>query len=110
MARVTSVGTAFGGRPGPKGDRGPTGGGAGSSVLTFRAGANLSGNRIVRASGDSMVLYASNHRFLDAHGAFGITVGSALAGTDVDVQVEGRMVEPTWNWVPELPVFVGVNG
>lgn len=112
MARVTSVGTAFGGRPGPGGKAGADGadGTAGGGLQTFKAGDNLSGHRVVRPDGAANVTYASNRRLLDAHSAFGVTTGAAASGADVQVQTEGRLTEPTWNWIPDTPVFVGIDG
>ncbi|OQA32891.1 MAG: hypothetical protein BWY57_01618 [Betaproteobacteria bacterium ADurb.Bin341] len=40
----------------------------------------------------------------------GLTTGACVAGEQANVQMAGDIEEPSWNWTPELPVFVGADG
>ncbi len=46
----------------------------------------------------------------DADSLAGITTAAGAAGSVVDVVVKGPMVEPSWNWTPGQPVFIGALG
>jgi hypothetical protein len=107
--RFSSIATALGGRPGPRGARGPAGGGGGAPA-EYVATAALGGHRVVKADGDDGVAYASNDAPGDAHLAFGLTTAAASEGALVPVQSEGRVTEAGWSWTPDMPVFLGQGG
>lgn len=98
------------GPQGPAGEDGPPGppGPAGGNVVQLLAIGAVGGNRVVR-SVPGGVGYASNDNTAHGDDVVGLTL---QAGADelINVQVAGEVVEPSWNWVPQEPVFVGTNG
>lgn len=102
---TVSVVTA--GTQGPPGPPGPSG--AGSTDLVYTAGANLSGHRIVVLEAGSVV-YASAEDITHASRVLGMTTGAANAGSSATIRTSGEIEEPSWNWTPGLPIFLGANG
>jgi hypothetical protein len=98
------------GPPGVKGDQGIQGPpGSGAGVLLRTTTSVINGHRVVVDSNGS-VEYLS---LLDlSHGArvLGITQNAALTGDISQVQYSGELVEPSWNWIPDLPVYGTNNG
>lgn len=101
----TQVVTSF--RAGPPGLRGPAGSG---SDITYKAAGNLSGHRVMRSTGNGFCDYADAANVAHAALVVGISSSAVVTGADVSVQNSGRMTEPSWTWVPELPVFCGSMG
>ena len=99
----TVLTVALQGPPGTSGD-----------LLPFRilkpAGAALSGHRIVRLNADGEAVYADHTVVADASAVLGMTIAAASQGDDVLVQTEGELVEPSWSWGPDLPIFLGAEG
>lgn len=93
---------------GPPGPAGPAGE-PGTPYVEFTAGTALGGHRAVRLQG-GVAVYASNTALVDANVVLGITRGAADAGQPVQIQFMGLLTEPSWAWVPDLPVFCGING
>jgi hypothetical protein len=69
-----------------------------------------SGHRAMCGTGDGHVRYASSADVADANAVIGISLHAADAGAMVSIQYAGTLVEPTWNWLPQLPIFCGVAG
>lgn len=94
------------------GEQGPPGrdGSSLSGVISMTAAITLSGHRAIRSDGTGQATYASNTDVGDGNAVLGISTGSALAGATVDVQYAGSLIEPSWNWTPNAPVFCGANG
>lgn len=105
--RVVDVITA--GPQGRQGMQGPPGPAGGQAVM-LAAGMTLGGHRIVRSSSVGAVGYADSR--VAAHGddVLGMTLHAAMAGTVVNVQGSGLVEEPSWNWVPNEPVFLFGEG
>lgn len=95
---------------GPQGEEGPQGppGPAGGNAIQVMAVGILGSTRVVR-SVPGGASYASSTDPDHGDDVLGITL---QAGTDelINVQVAGDMTEPSWNWVPQEPVFLGANG
>ena len=94
---------------GPAGPSGPTGS-SGSPYMAFMADGPLSGQRVVRPTTAGKVGYADSSTPAHANIVIGITTGAVSDASPVSVQAFGVMTEPTWAWIPDLPVFCGVNG
>ena len=69
----------------------------------------LSGHRIVAVINNKAV-YADKDTLLHWTNIRGITTGSALQGADACIQVAGPLVEPSWNWTPDEPIYLGNDG
>jgi hypothetical protein len=95
------------GIPGMTGGDGPPGQ-AGASYLQYPAAVALSGHRGVYIAADG-VRYASNDAE-NARALAGVTLGAANAGESVQVQTSGEISEPSWTWIVEQPVYLGLNG
>lgn len=93
---------------GVQGLAGPAGtpGGAGLQML---AAVNLGGHRVVCA-GSTGLEYADWNLAETALRVAGITTGAANAGTEASVQNAGEVTEPSWNWDPTKPVYLGPSG
>lgn len=96
-------------RQGPPGPPGAPGQG-GVSYVTFTASGALGGHRAVRASFANRAVYADHDDVASASSVLGITLGAADDGTQVNVAASGEIIEPSWAWVVDKPIFVGVNG
>jgi hypothetical protein len=86
-------------------------GAPGSSVVPsafYPAGQVLGGHRVVRIS-NGKAFYADNTT-ASANAVFGITLGAANLDEPVEIRYAGIIVEPSWNWTPELPIFLGAAG
>lgn len=94
------------GVPGPQGPPGQ----AGVSFLTFAADGALSGHRMVRVTEPGKVGYADSNTAEHAHTVIGMTRNAALDGDSVEVQTSGELSEPSWNWIVNQPVFLGIGG
>lgn len=70
----------------------------------------ISGHRALAATGDGHVRYASSAVLTDAHAVLGISLNAAADGAMVSIQHGGQIVEPSWNWTPQQPIFCGENG
>lgn len=81
-----------------KGDRGLPG-----FSTTVLAAEPLGGHRAVTVTG-----FHANPE--DADLLAGITSAAGVLGSTVDVTVKGLMSEPSWNWTPGQPVFIGSLG
>ena len=95
------------GQQGPSGPAGPAGG----ATYTYPAGTGaISGHRVVTLDSGHNAIYASNDTLAHANKLLGVTLNAALASDPVNVQRLGELTEPSWNWTPDLPVYLGKNG
>lgn len=78
-------------------------------VMSFPAGTNLSGHRVVQLVDNSAVVLSSTDA-LASCAAIGVTEGAASVGTEARVRVRGLLQEPSWSWLVGRPVFCGLNG
>lgn len=81
-----------------------------TGTVTRTAGQNLSGRRVVRAGTDGRAYYADAADPSDAGRALGITTGAAVEDDDATIRWRGSMIESSWAWTPNAPIFVGSNG
>jgi hypothetical protein len=97
---------------GPQGPRGPAGsaGGGGSTVETYVAGATINGHRVVVTDASGLAIHADPTDAAHANAATKIALGAAMTGEDVQVQLVGRITEPSWNWTPGGTIYVGAEG
>jgi hypothetical protein len=98
----------------PLGARGPQGP-AGSAVDTATVGeariadGNVGGHRAVIATAVG-VAHANASNVAHARKVYGITLGAADSGDEVQVVTRGRMQEAGWNWTPDAPIFFNGAG
>jgi len=92
--------------PGAQGPQGPPG--ASTTFVYILAAENLGGNRVVSTNSLGKLMYPDLTQ-LDQT-VIGITTGAANADTLAEVQISGLQVEPSWSWLPNLPIFVGTSG
>lgn len=77
--------------------------------LMLMADAPLGGHRAVYRDGmTARYADAFDLDHVDAIG--GITAHAAASGEAVRVRYAGELVEPSWNWTPSEPVFLGIEG
>ena len=94
------------------GQRGADGapGVAGGVVVLCTAGEALGGHRVVVLNASAEAVYASNAVPEHLHKVLGMTTGAVILGAEATVQTGGEMVEPTWAWALDAPIFLGVDG
>ena len=94
---------------GPQGAPGATGA-DGGTYTTKTAAQSLGGHRIVRAVSGTEVDYASADDETHGDDIVGMTIAAASAGATVQVANEQDITEPSWNWTPLEPLYLGLNG
>jgi hypothetical protein len=93
------------------GMQGPSGtGGSGGTIETYVAGATVNGHRVVVTDEDGEAIHADNTDPTHANAATKISLGAALTGEDVQVQLVGRITEPSWAWTLNGTIYVGADG
>lgn len=102
---VSIVGKGAQGPAGPEGPVGPAGG----DVIVLPAVSDLGGHRVVRSI-VGFVGYADAYDADHGDDVLGVTLGAAVTGEDVQVQVAGVITEPSWAFTPGEPVFAGADG
>lgn len=90
------------GSQGPQGIQGES-----LTSVTYIAGEPLGGNRVVSVNALGTLVYPDLSSYTNI---LGITISSANLGATVEVQIVGTMTEPSWNWVPDYPIYAGTNG
>jgi hypothetical protein len=95
---------------GPQGPPGVAGSGSGTTVETYVAGATVNGHRVVVTNASGQAIHADNTDPTHANAATKITLGAALFGEPVQVQLIGRITEPSWSWAPNGTIYVGAEG
>jgi len=78
--------------------------------VTGIAGTALSGQRVVTKLPNASIGYASNDIISHVHAPLWIALGSAVAGDTVEALAYGSLEEPSWNWIPGDPLFLGSGG
>lgn len=94
------------GLPGPQGPIGPAGG----TTIEKMAAMPLGGHRIVRSTGVNMADYADNRYPEQGDDILGLTLSAASSGSMVAIANGNEVTEPSWNWIPQQPIFLGENG
>lgn len=94
------------GPPGPPGAPGQ----AGVSYVIFKARGAIGGHRALRSAFSGGVRYADSRDAAGAASVLGISLHAAEDGDDLHVATSGEVVEPSWSWVEDLPIFVGAEG
>ena len=95
------------GQQGPAGPAGPSGG----TGYTYPASTgSISGHRVVTFDAQHRVKYASNDTVAHANQIVGVTKNAAMENDQVEVVRSGEITEPSWNFTPNLPVYLGHNG
>ena len=91
---------------GVKGDKGDPGG----VTTTKVSGQPLGGQRVVILANDGFLYYASSFTENHCNKVLGITTAAFTSGANTTIQLMDVMEESSWNWTPDLPIFLGDNG
>ena len=97
------------GPAGPQGAQGPAGP-SGGAALSVVADSSIGGHRVVVLKASGAPEYADNTNSSHTNKVLGITLNAGNSGDTISVVRSGEVVEPTWNWTLDLPVFLGTNG
>lgn len=79
------------------------------TMVEATAGDTLSGHKAVAiVSGEAVHADKDNaaHRGL----VRGVTTGAVIDGEIALIQTYGPMLEPSWTWTPNQPIYCGTNG
>jgi hypothetical protein len=91
--------------PGPQGIQGPS-----TTTITRTTAHALSGHRAVTADNDGLATYASCDDPNQISRPVWLTTGAWGDGVPATLTTDGAVTEPTWNWTPGLPIWLGLNG
>jgi hypothetical protein len=97
------------------GEQGPPGatgadGSDGNSNITKTAGVSLGGHRAVVLNSSGEAIYADSSILTHRDKVLGVTTGAASATADATIRTYGELVEPSWTWTLDEPVFLGLTG
>jgi hypothetical protein len=81
-----------------------------SSSVQLIAAVPISGHVVVATDENGQAVPASNLIASNAYAIAGVTMGAAVLGAPTTVRYAGELTEPTWNWIPNLPLFLGESG
>lgn len=82
----------------------------GGDAMQYPAGENLGGHRMVVLNDSQQAIYAVNTTLTHANKVLGMTTGAAALGGMATVQTGGEITEPSWGWVLDQPIYLGING
>jgi len=82
----------------------------GNPLLKKICATNISGHKAVTVDNSGKVIYADNSIPSHATKVVGVTITAGLANQEVTIVPNGEIIEPTFNWLPDIPVFLGPNG
>ncbi len=97
---------------GERGTQGPAGaqGASGDVSFVYPAAFPISGHRIVTLDSQGKAIYASAAIAAHANRVVGMTTNAASTGDDLNIKKVGEVTEPSWNWQPDMPVYLDVDG
>jgi hypothetical protein len=81
-----------------------------SSSTSLIASEALNGQRVVIADGVNGARYADAANINHFAAVIGITTAAAAQNSPVFVQSSNFFSESSWNWLPNLEVFLSING
>ena len=88
------------------GTQGPQGiPGASDNYVYLVAATDIGGHRAVAATSTGLT-YAGT----TSTNILGISVSAVVAGQLAQIQISGIITEPSWNWLPQTPIFVSDSG
>jgi len=73
------------------------------------AGEALGGQRAVYVSNAGQALYSDKNLDI-CRRTIGLTTGAAASGATATIQTEGVMIEASWAWTGDEPVWLGATG
>lgn len=79
-------------------------------IVTLLASGSINAHRVVTILASDRVAYCDAGTPTDRILAIGITLTAAADGEPVQVQKFDRIVEPSWDWTPGLPIYCGLEG
>lgn len=94
---------------GPQGPAGPPGPPGGATV-TKVAGETLGGHRMVVLDGAGDAYYADSTDLTHVDRVLGMTSGAASLGGSVGIQILGEIIEVSWSWTLNQPIFLSTSG
>jgi hypothetical protein len=80
-----------------------------SNIIEGTAGAAIGGHRAVISSAGK-IYYADQANLDHVNRILGITLNAAENNAKIKIQNYGELVETSFNFTPDMPVFVGTNG
>ena len=86
-----------------------SGGGTDGTITNIVTNTAIGGHRaVVYVNG--IIDYASNQTPTHATNVIGISMAAVNAGDTLSIKTIGLLVEPSWSWAVNTPIFVGTNG
>lgn len=80
------------------------------NVISLIAGEALGGQRIVTTNASGSAVYADNTTLTDSNKILGFTRTSAGSGSAITILTLGEMVDASFSFTPDVPIWLGVTG
>ena len=74
------------------------------------ASAAVSQYQVVRSTGDNTAAPATNANTTHGDDVLGIAMTAAGVGEEFEVRAQSTINNPSWNWAPLMPIFLGADG
>lgn len=81
-----------------------------SDTVNYIAAEAIGGHRIVTVNELGKIIYADKDQSEHVYKVLGISKNAIEEGASGEIQSAGEMIEPSWNWTPNLPIYLGNNG
>lgn len=85
-------------------------GGGGGSIEKYRTSENLLAFKLVKIDNTGNLVYCSADNINDINKIIGLTLKSSTPGSNVDVQLIGRLENENWNFQIGQDLYLGLNG
>lgn len=93
------------------GEQGPPGAGFVEKIdRTVIAGISIIVHHVVLVGSNGKAQYASSSNQLHAGRALGVTLNSASADGALTVRRSGAIIDSSFNWIAEQPIYCGLDG
>ncbi len=79
-------------------------------TTTKLAATAVGGGRVLRYTSSTQVGYADSTVLADKDFIAGISLGAAILGDSVVVQISGEITDGSWTWTPNSPIYLGTGG
>lgn len=81
-----------------------------TDVISCQSGQILGGHRVVRFHDNDKLYYADALVIDDMNSIVGVTTHACQIDSLIKVRRYGLMIEDTWSWIKDKPIFLNTSG
>lgn len=85
-------------------------GSSGTPDLYYASARAIGGHRVVIMTDSFTIDYADATSLSHLYRIIGITLGAVVQGDMATIRTSGEIVESSWNWIMEQPIYLGIDG